>query len=405
MRIFYAILFAALLALMPTAAWCGNVVTNAAALLPCLGYEGREGVEFALDATVVWGTSDLTQNFCVKSDGTYMRLVSPLGAKKHLAAGDVIHVHGETVRIDNGIANGFVNADCTDIDILGHIEPDAPVDATIGDILAGRHHFYPVRVRGTVRDVFIDEIDHGYQQIVLSADRKSIAFVIPIPKGTVIPIGNLIGAEVRVTGSCLPGSNGFRHLSKNVLYLHSANDIEIITPPPDDPFAVPPIKSVHLNETAAIMNLGRHSAKGVVIAVWQNLNFAIKTDLSDIVNVSLANEPIPSYGDSIEVAGLPDTDLYRINLRRAIWRTQPGSTRQAPERAEPMDAAVLFSDGKGHDELNPVFHGKAISLRGRVAGVPTAGSDTGIVRLQCGRVMVAADASATSDAIKGLEIG
>ena len=395
-----------ILALAPTTAWCRDVVTNVTDLLPCLGYDGKEGIEFSLRGTVVWAPSPLTQAFCVKTDGNYVRLISPYTWQQyHLAAGDIIHAHGKTIRINNGIANGFVNADCLSIEITGHVEPEQPIDTTIGDILTGRHHFYPVRIQGTVRDVFIDEIDHGYQHVVLSADRKSIAFAIPIPKDSATTLGVLVGAEVRVTGSCLPASNGFRHLSQNVLYLHSTNEIEIITPPPCDPFAVPPIRSIHLDETAAIMNLGRHSAKGVVIAVWQKRDFAIKTDDGSIVNINLADSPPPAGGDMVDVAGLPDTDLYRINLRRAIWRKQPGSSRQELERAEPMDAATLFSDGKGHNEINPIFHGKAISLRGLVTGVPSAGMNDGIVRLQCGDFAMPVDASATPDAVKSLEIG
>ena len=297
-----------ILALAPTTAWCRDVVTNVTDLLPCLGYDGKEGIEFSLRGTVVWAPSPLTQAFCVKTDGNYVRLISPYTWQQyHLAAGDIIHAHGKTIRINNGIANGFVNADCLSIEITGHVEPEQPIDTTIGDILTGRHHFYPVRIQGTVRDVFIDEIDHGYQHVVLSADRKSIAFAIPIPKDSATTLGVLVGAEVRVTGSCLPASNGFRHLSQNVLYLHSTNEIEIITPPPCDPFAVPPIRSIHLDETAAIMNLGRHSAKGVVIAVWQKRDFAIKTDDGSIVNINLADSPPPAGQLLAQATGIVKT--------------------------------------------------------------------------------------------------
>ena len=124
-----------------------------------------------------------------------------------------------------------------------------------------------------------------------------------------------------------------------------------------------------------------------------------------MVNVSFTDGPPPACGDVVEVAGLPDTDLYRINLRRAIWRRAPNGKRLPPDAAEPTDAAALFTDGKGHNEINPSFHGKAISLRGLVTGVPSAGMHDGVVRLECGDFTVTVDASATPDAIKRLEIG
>ena len=59
----------------------------------------------------------------------------------------------------------------------------------------------------------------------------------------------------------------------------------------------------------------------------------------------------------------------------------------------------------GHYEIKADLHGKAISMRGIVTGVPSVGMNDGIVRLQCGDFAMAVDASATPDAIKSLEIG
>ena len=43
----------AVLAFSMTTAWSANVVTNVTDLLPCLGFNGKEGVDFAFEATVV----------------------------------------------------------------------------------------------------------------------------------------------------------------------------------------------------------------------------------------------------------------------------------------------------------------------------------------------------------------
>ena len=123
-----------------------------------------------------------------------------------------------------------------------------------------------------------------------------------------------------------------------------------------------------------------------------------------ILNASLANGPPPTCGDAVEVAGLPDTDLYRINLRRAIWRKQPKASPRKPENPEPTNAAKIFTRN-GHSEIDPSFHGKAISLRGLVTGVPSFVAHDGLVRLQCGDFTMTVDASATPDAIRGLEVG
>ena len=187
--------------------------------------------------------------------------------------------------------------------------------------------------------------------------------------------------------------------------VHYESDIEIISPPPGDPFDVPPIESICADSKTSIMNLGRHVAKGAVIAVWQHGDFAVKTKRGDIVNVSLAEGSPPNFGDAVEVAGLPYIDLYRINLRRAIWRRQKGVPAFGPEKAEPMDIAVLFPVDNGRHEVKPKFHGKAISIRGIVTGVPSVGMNDGIVRLQCDGFPVTVDACATPRAIDRLEVG
>ncbi|MBR3820778.1 MAG: sensor histidine kinase, partial [Kiritimatiellae bacterium] len=181
--------------------------------------------------------------------------------------------------------------------------------------------------------------------------------------------------------------------------------IEILKPPPADRFSAPSIDSIRLKETASILKLGRHIAKGIVIAVWQRGDFAVRTDNGSIVNVRLAEGSPPSYGDRVEVVGLPDTDLYRINLRRAIWRKTPGTSRYTPEKATPTNAEMLFTDGKGHNELKPDFHGQAISIQGTVFGSHSDIMDNGIVRLLCNGFSVTIDSSASPSAIAALQPG
>ena len=102
--------------------------------------------------------------------------------------------------------------------------------------------------------------------------------------------------------------------------------------------------------------------------------------------------------------GLPDTDLYRINLKRAIWRKIPGS-EHTPTKATLTEAATLFTDGKGHNELKPDFHGQAISLQGRVFGSSSDIMDNGMVRLLCNGFSVTIDSSASPSAIAALQPG
>jgi len=386
---------------MPWSTLHGAVVTNSAELIRCLGYSGVVGIDFHIDATVVWGTTINTMTFYAKASNGYIKLADKkLWPGEFLRNGDVIKASGTTA----SMSNGFVNADCQSITIIGHTVPEPPIDATIKDILSGRHPLRPIRVKGTIRDAFADEIDHKYRHVIISSDSESIGLSIPSEENT-DPLTHLIGAEIRATGCYTPSFSGFRKLSRCEINLRSTNDIEILKPPPADRFSAPSIDSIRLEETASILKLGRHIAKGIVIAVWQRGDFAVRTDNGSIVNVRLAEGSPPSYGDRVEVVGLPDTDLYRINLRRAIWRKTPGTSRYTPEKATPTNAEMLFTDGKGHNELKPDFHGQAISIQGTVFGSHSDIMDNGIVRLLCNGFSVTIDSSASPSAIAALQPG
>ena len=387
-------------AAMPWVASGGAVVTNSTELLRYLGYGGKAGIRFDIDATVIWGTTINSKTFYAKTSDGYVRLADKkLWPNKFLNNGDVIKASGRTVCM----SNGFSNADCFSIEIISRSTPEQIADVSIKDVLSGRYPFRPVRVKGTVRDTFADEIDHKYRHVILSADSESIGLSIPSDKNTE-PLSHLIGAKIRATGCYTPLFSGYRKLSRCEINLGSTNAIEILKPPPADRFSAPSIDSIRLEETASILKLGRHIAKGIVIAVWQRGDFAVRTDNGSIVNVRLAEGSPPSYGDRVEVVGLPDTDLYRINLRRAIWRKIPGGGH-TPAKATLTEAATLFTDGKGHNELKPDFHGQAISLQGTVFGSHSDIMDNGIVRLLCNGFSVTIDSSASPSTIAALQPG
>ena len=240
------------------------VVTNSTELLRYLGYGGKAGIKFDIDATVIWGTTINSKTFYAKTSDGYVRLADKkLWPNKFLNNGDVIKASGTTA----SMSNGFVNADCHSIEIIRRSPPEKITDATVKDVLSGQYPFRPVRIKGTVRDTFADEIDHKYPHIIISSGSESIGLSLPTSKGNTEPLSLLIGAEIRATGCYTPSFSGYRKLSRCEINLRSTNDIEILRPPPSDIFSAPSIDSIRLEETASILKLGRHIAKGIVIAV------------------------------------------------------------------------------------------------------------------------------------------
>ena len=392
------------------AANANTIITNATSLQPLLGINGTPGIDFAMEATVVWGTSSLSKTFYAKTSDGYIRLADKkFWPNSFISPGDIIKVHGKTVSLQYQLSDNnnypFVNADCHSIEIIDHTTPEPPIDAKISAFPSGKYTFRTVRIQGIVRDGFTDEIDHKYRHIIISSDNHSIGLSISAEECSEDTISQLIGAEIQAIGYYTPMFSGYRKLSKCAIYIGSTNNITIISHPPKDPFSAPSLESINLDVTSSILNLGRHTTKGNVICVWQRGDFAVKTDNGSIVNVRLSSGLPPNYGEYVEVAGLPDTDLYRINLKRAIWRKGKSSSTYYSPKATPIKPRELFTDGIGNFEYKPDFHGKAISLTGMIDSIPSDISNNGIIHLRCDNFTIKIDASSIPSALAPLQVG
>ena len=106
----------------------------------------------------------------------------------------------------------------------------------------------------------------------------------------------------------------------------------------------------------------------------------------------------------MEVAGLPETDLYHVNLSRAIWRPAP----DAPfAESEPIDVTAnqLVSDKRDVTVKNARLHGRTVRLKGVVRGLPAVGLERGKVYLESEQSLIPVDASSCPEAFNGVTAG
>ena len=396
----FVLTFALALPALVGAAQGGRTVTAADELLSCLGNNGTPNVAFCLDAEVIRGCSPHVRAFIAKANDTYL----PLQEKSYhvnptFSAGDLVHVCGQTAE-----SNGFVTAECQDIRIIGHRESEPALKCTIGEVLCGDLPFRLLRVSGKVIDAFVDEIDTSYEHVIISSGDGSLGLSIPVGTAAAGRPRQLVGAEISAVGVFMPFRNGFRRFFGTELNLQSHDDITVLKLPPADPFDVPAIRHLRHPNAVSIAALGRHRATGNVIAVWQGNNFLLKSDDGILVNVSLSTDPVPSCGESVEVAGLPGTDLYHLNLRRAIWRKRSGEVAQheAPIRIRAKD---LFGHQNGNSEIHPAYHGKTVVISGTVITTPMPQTAERVMRIKCDDFVMPVDSSASPDAFARVNVG
>ena len=260
-------------------------------------------------------------------------------------------------------------------------------ETTAERFLSGADDNRPVMLRGVVRDVFRDENDPRFLYMPLLAGNDIVYTAFMSPAGE--DRQDLVGAEVLATGICSPTIHENRRQIGRTLHMNDASTIKVLKAADYDPFDVPELGNLRRESPSRIALLGRRRTSGHVLAAWNGCKMLLKTHDGDVVNVELSNPPAPEWGSAVDVAGFPETDLFRLNLVRAVWRECKIENEEC--RIESEDCATIspheiMTDEEGRNRIDPLFHGKTIRLAGRVATLPD--DEGGRLNLECDNYIV-----------------
>ena len=392
-----------------TAKAANHAISTAAELSRALdaGYAATGHAKFDLIVTVtfpcegkcrVFTAEDETGPVVLREVSTWPKKLEPLPV---LHRGDKIHAIGYIVRHDTVETS---MAEVKSLQLLSHVSLPPIAETPARHLLDPKLQDRPVRLRGMVRDAFHDEIDAYWNYIVLSSGGETIYATFTTDGSDIERLRSIIGAEVTVEGFNSSFNNGNRRMIGNQLYTLGWNSIQIVKPAPEDPYDVPLLDNTRNTSAAIASGIGRRRISGRVIAVWHGDRFLLRTiDNARIVRVDLAERSPPKYGQCVEAAGMPETDLYRLNLSRAKWRESTAKTEAEPEAKEvtAKDLTTSIWGGKG---LQTDYHGSAIRMKGIVRSMSSPNGD-GRLTIECDRRTVPVDASACPEAFNGVEIG
>ena len=152
--------------------------------------------------------------------------------------------------------------------------------------------------------------------------------------------------------------------------------------------------------------MGRRRAVGRVVAVWHGDRMLQHTPGGHTVRVDLQERNPPEFGAVVECVGIPETDLYRFNLSRAVWRpAAPEEAIQQEAEPEAISASQLLTGRNGVPAVQVRYHGKPVRVTGIVRSLPAPNHPYDRLGLECDRRIVPIDASACLAAFDGVEIG
>ena len=358
----------------------GDTITSAAGLYRAMYVDKLTDAGFDIRAKVIRPSSPKGRNSSIIiRDKTGAALIYNNASSRKstgLSAGDVVRVAGRTRRHNSG----GVFASATDVQIEGRGITEEPVPATAAAIANGEFDMRPVVVEGILRDVFRDEIDLSWVYVILQSGGKTLYGTFPLKFGLPHGLESSIGLDVSVT--CVPLHPHYcsRQLIRTMLYMDSPGDIVPAAPDGTGPFDVPTL--AESGDADVVFDAhSRRKVSGRVIADVGGGSILLRTVAGRILRVDLASADMPEYGASVEVSGIPTTDLYRVNLTCAVWRSACEIFSPEPA-AEEILPSMLFTTKRGRPGLNVSYHGKTVAVKGRVLDAPDASS--GLFNLKWG---------------------
>jgi len=377
-------------------------LTNVTALSDAL-QKGAAGEPFEIEATVVSDCGPAARNFAVM-DSSGVVIISPERNQTNSTfhAGEIIRASGRI----NASYDNHIYADCTTISSIGLGTAPATLDATLAQIADGGCDARIVRTSGMLRDFFVDEIDdHAFFLILNDGSETLYAVMDKNIRGENFSwLDGLIGTRITISGLCDPRPSGYRRRIGRIIRTDSIAELKSSKPASTDPFDVPPIGSIHNIQPVELSKMGRRKAIGRVLAAWKKSKLILQTPENTISRVDLAQAELPDIGETIEVVGFPDTDLYNINLSRAIWRKAETLKVKAP-KANIISAKDLTFARLGRTGINAGLHGSLVSIEGTVRSLPSIATDDMRLYIENENVVIPIDVSAHPHSADGIEIG
>ena len=315
-----------------------------------------------------------------------------------ITAGDLIRITGSLGVNPLKTSGAYVE----DVEIIKHGPTPKPLVTTPANIHRGDLDYQFVTVTGMLCDSFQDEIDPKFTFLVVRNENKDLyasVALLPVQRET---LKKLVGATIAVAGTVAPCLETNRKRLGRTLHVADIESIKTVQPPGIDPFSVEEIPARSQLTPQEILALGKRKVRGHVVAVWQGDSVLVMMRDGQFARLELADAIPPHYGDAIEAVGQTETDLYRINLTRAIWRKAMAEAFK-PETAVPVSARVLTTDEAGQTQYKAPYYGHAIRIEGKVKSVPRSGFGNDLMYVDDNGLLVPVDASATPEALRGVK--
>ena len=268
--------------------------------------------------------------------------------------GDILRLDGRIVRI----GPRSVGPRFRSLEILGHGDAPRPREGRADEIMSGQCDFHRSYLTGELRDIEPSGSDPCWNYLSIISDGRQYYAPIPTRGASLAQLEALIGSTVRLDGFPDPHNSSFRFTNERRFLVASVDDIQILSPPPDDPFAnAPSVETLHRLPPESLPRLGRHKTSGRLLTIWQSCHALLMMPDKRTALVTFAEPFHFRRGQMVEVIGYPSTDGFTLSLSRAIARPLEGAPFSEPD-------VMTLSESDVADRISEKFLLKS-SLQGR----------------------------------------
>ena len=291
-----------------------------------------------------------------------------------LSAGDRISVNGL-------VRTGYLSDLYSDIlmpkmtiTVLGHGPGVVFRERTIAELTRSNEDFLPVRVTGTVIDIFRDEIDEESAFLQLRDGTAFLSVGLPASHPLLTRPDKLLYASVLIEGFFVHNLTGYRVFLGPHLALGDTGSLRIVAPPAAKPTDAPTLQPLMTTDPRTLAAKPRGSLVGTVLAVRPNGRLILQSSKERLSNIFLANGVAPPVrGQRIRASGHPTTDLYHLNLTQAFWCDESNGMNFAETNsASAVSPRSILHSGASGRRYRPEYHGRRVTMTGVIRTTATS---------------------------------
>jgi signal transduction histidine kinase len=272
------------------------------------------------------------------------------GTHPIVQAGDLVRVTGVA---HQGVIIGGIKPER--IEVIGRGEPPPATPIGAADLATGRYHYHRVAIEGVIRQVA--PVGDATVALMLYADGKQARIEAEAPASEAsAAAARLIDARVRATGLVVGNINDRRQVVEPYVRIKRLADVEVLAPPPADPFEIPvtPLASLASQAIGDHRVLVRGTAVAGPIAGAVYLRDG---DRSIRVALAAATSADVRAGDLVEAVGFPQMGLFSVELADAVFRVigsgpppppRPALAKRRNEKDRP-DGDLVAVEGPVND--------------------------------------------------------